>query len=51
MTPLGTQLWNAWSRPCVIRIAVLCIFVFLCLMGKYISNDDGYGDEKEEMLN
>ena len=20
-------------------------------MGKYISNDDGYGDEKKEMLN
>lgn len=53
LTPSGTQLWNAWPRPCVIRIDSVFVVLFLsqCLMGKYISNDDGYGDEKEEVLN
>lgn len=52
LTPLRDPAGMLWSRPwCVIRMTVLLVFLFLSLfMGKYISNDDGYGDEKKEML-
>lgn len=36
---------------CYQNDSVLYFCFYLCLMGKYISNDDGYDDEKEEILN
>lgn len=36
---------------CYQNDSVLYFCFYLCLIGKYISNDDGYDDEKEEILN
>ena len=45
------------ALECLVKVLVLSewqcfVLLFLSLfMGKYISSDDGYGDEKKEMLN
>lgn len=43
---------ECWVKAgCYQNDSVLYFCFYLCLMGKCLSNDDGYGDEKEEMLN
>lgn len=43
--------WMLVKAGCYQNDSVLYFCFYLCLMGKCLSNDDGYGDEKEEMLN
>lgn len=53
LTASGSQGWNAWLRPCVIRMTVFLYFCFYLSIqweSRKVMND-GYDGEKEEMLN